>query len=90
MRRTVFYSWQSDLDPKFNRNLIEDALERALKAIKRDEQGWVERSDTHPGSNDDHGFREARNPSRDLLPDGQITCAIDRPPSVQPLFEKIF
>jgi hypothetical protein len=36
MRRTVFYSWQSDLDPRFNRNLIEDALERALRAVKRD------------------------------------------------------
>jgi hypothetical protein len=42
MRRTVFYSWQSDLDPKFNRNLIEDALERALKAIKRDEVATIE------------------------------------------------
>jgi hypothetical protein len=36
MRRTVFYSWQSDLDPKLNRNLIEDALGRALKAIKKE------------------------------------------------------
>lgn len=42
MRRTVFYSWQSDLDPKFNRNLIEDALERALRAIKRDEVAAIE------------------------------------------------
>jgi hypothetical protein len=42
MRRTVFYSWQSDLAPKFNRNLIEDALGRALKAIKRDEAATIE------------------------------------------------
>jgi hypothetical protein len=42
MRRTVFYSWQSDLDPKFNRNLIEDALERALMAVKRDKVVTIE------------------------------------------------
>ena len=42
MRRTVFYSWQSDLAPKLNRNLIEDALGRALKAIKRDESATIE------------------------------------------------
>ncbi|MFT0876244.1 hypothetical protein VRZ08_06750 [Rhodopseudomonas sp. G2_2311] len=42
MRRTVFYSWQSDLESKFNRNLIEDALERALKAIKRDDSAIIE------------------------------------------------
>jgi hypothetical protein len=42
MRRTVFYSWQSDLDPKFNRNLIEDALERVLRAVKRDEAAAIE------------------------------------------------
>lgn len=42
MKRIVFYSWQSDLDAKFNRNLIEDALERALKAIKKDEATKIE------------------------------------------------
>ena len=42
MKRTVFYSWQSDLDAKFNRNLIEDALERALKPIKKDENTKIE------------------------------------------------
>lgn len=36
MKRTVFYSWQSDTDSSGNRNLIEDALKRALKSIKRD------------------------------------------------------
>lgn len=34
---TVFYSWQSDIDPKYNRNFIQDALEKAVKAIGRDE-----------------------------------------------------
>jgi hypothetical protein len=42
MRMTVFYSWQSDLDSKFNRNLIEEALERALKAVKRDNVAAIE------------------------------------------------
>lgn len=36
MKRTVFYSWQSDLPSKQNRNLIEDALTRALGSIRRD------------------------------------------------------
>lgn len=34
---TVFYSWQSDLPPKTNRSLIQDALERAAKAIRNDD-----------------------------------------------------
>jgi hypothetical protein len=42
MKRTIFYSWQSDLDPRTNRNLIEHALERALKAIRRDKQEAIE------------------------------------------------
>ena len=29
----VFYSWQSDLNSKYNRNFIEDALESAIKTI---------------------------------------------------------
>lgn len=42
MRRSIFYSWQSDLDNGGNRNLIEDALKRALKAIRRDDSETVE------------------------------------------------
>jgi hypothetical protein len=42
MQRRIFYSWQSDLDPKFNRNLIEDALERALRAVKKDKIATIE------------------------------------------------
>ena len=42
MKRTIFYSWQSDLPSKENRNLIEDSLKRALKAIHRDESEKVE------------------------------------------------
>jgi hypothetical protein len=42
MKRTIFYSWQSDLTAATNRNLIEDALGRALKAIRRDETEMVE------------------------------------------------
>jgi hypothetical protein len=33
---SVFYAWQSDLDPKTNRNFIKDAAERALKRIEKD------------------------------------------------------
>lgn len=32
---TVFYSWQSDLNPKENKNLISTALKKAIKASKR-------------------------------------------------------
>lgn len=42
MRRTIFYSWQSDLDGAGNRNFIEDALKRALKSIKKDEAETIE------------------------------------------------
>ncbi len=33
MDYTVFYSWQSDLNNKFNRSFIQDALEKATKTI---------------------------------------------------------
>ncbi len=33
---TVFYSWQTDLPHSTNRNLIETALERAVKVIRTD------------------------------------------------------
>ena len=36
MASTVFYSWQSDTPAKSNRNFIEDALEKAIKALGRD------------------------------------------------------
>lgn len=42
MRRTIFYSWQSDLAGRTNRNLIEDSLKRAIRAIARDEDAGVE------------------------------------------------
>lgn len=42
MKRSIFYSWQSDLEGAGNRNLIEDALKRALKSIRRDESETVE------------------------------------------------
>lgn len=32
----VFYSWQSDIESKYNRNFIEDALEKAVKNINKD------------------------------------------------------
>jgi len=41
MNRRLFYSWQSDLPASITRNLIQDALERAAKAIARDESQWV-------------------------------------------------
>jgi hypothetical protein len=42
MRRSIFYSWQSDLDGAVNRSFIEDALKRALKSIKRDESETID------------------------------------------------
>ncbi|MGY0782106.1 TIR domain-containing protein [Azospirillum argentinense] len=37
MRRSIFYSWQSDLPNATNRGFIEGALNRALKSIKKDD-----------------------------------------------------
>lgn len=37
MNYTVFYSWQSDIDNKLNRNFIQDALEKATKIISKTE-----------------------------------------------------
>lgn len=42
MRRTVFYSWQSDVDASVCRSLIEDALKRALRSIKKSDNTGVE------------------------------------------------
>jgi len=36
MHYTVFYSWQSDLNNKFNRSFIQDALEKAARSISND------------------------------------------------------
>ena len=33
MAITIFYSWQSDIISKLNRNFIEDALEKAIKRL---------------------------------------------------------
>ena len=33
MAITIFYSWQSDITIKLNRNFIEDALEKAIKRL---------------------------------------------------------
>ena len=33
MAITIFYSWQSDITSKLNRNFIEDALEKAIKRL---------------------------------------------------------
>ena len=32
----IFYSWQSDLPSKYNRNFIKDCLERAIKKINQE------------------------------------------------------
>jgi hypothetical protein len=32
----IFYSWQSDLDSKFNRNFIKDCLEKAIKLLHQE------------------------------------------------------
>ena len=36
MAITIFYSWQSDLPNRLNRNFIEDALEKAIKRLGQD------------------------------------------------------
>jgi hypothetical protein len=36
MSATIFFSWQSDRPPKHGRNLIEKALEKAIKRLKMD------------------------------------------------------
>ncbi|GHO94827.1 hypothetical protein KSF_048750 [Reticulibacter mediterranei] len=41
-KRIIFYSWQSDLDGKTTRSCIEEALRRAIKALKKDDTLDVE------------------------------------------------
>jgi hypothetical protein len=36
MALTIFYSWQSDISNKINRNFIEDALKKAIKKVSKD------------------------------------------------------
>jgi hypothetical protein len=36
MAFTIFYSWQSDISAKVNRNFIEDALVKAIKKLGQD------------------------------------------------------
>src|SRR5260370_4017724 len=38
----VFYSWQSDLDPKTNHYFIQDALKKAIKIVRKDDEIEVE------------------------------------------------
>ena len=38
MNYTVFYSWQSDLDNKYHRSFIHDALEKAVKSISKNKE----------------------------------------------------
>jgi hypothetical protein len=40
--KTIFYAWQAQRPPKCNRNLIENALERALKELAQDQEEPVE------------------------------------------------
>ena len=41
-KSVIFYSWQSDLDGKTTRSFIEDALKRAVKALRKDDSLAVE------------------------------------------------
>ncbi|MFI5305475.1 MAG: TIR domain-containing protein [Nitrospiria bacterium] len=42
MKRSIFYSWQSDLDSSINRKFIEDALMRSLRSIRRNDSELME------------------------------------------------
>ncbi len=42
MNHKVFYSWQSDLDDKYNRNFIEDILKKAVKNISKNKDFSLE------------------------------------------------
>lgn len=37
MDNIIFYSWQSDLDNRFNRSFIQEAIEKAVKSFSKDE-----------------------------------------------------
>jgi hypothetical protein len=41
-QQTVFYSWQSDSSPKANRSFIQNALIKAIRAVKAKESITVE------------------------------------------------
>lgn len=58
-KATIFYSWQSDLSNKTNRTLIQDALEKAARELRKDDSLGVEpviERDTQglPGAPDIH------------------------------------
>jgi hypothetical protein len=40
--KTIFYAWQAQRPGKYNRYLIEEALERALKELEQDNEEPVE------------------------------------------------
>ena len=42
MKRSIFYSWQSDLDSSINRHFIEDALMRSLRSIRGNDSELIE------------------------------------------------
>lgn len=42
MKHSIFYSWQSDLDPAFTRNFIEEVLGKAVKDLNRSDSITVE------------------------------------------------
>ena len=46
MSKTIFYSWQSDIDDKTNKILIRDCLKQAAKKCKKEDDSVVLRVDT--------------------------------------------
>lgn len=44
MKKTIFYSWQSDSDSKTNRNFIEECIKKAIKELNRESEFDIEHS----------------------------------------------
>lgn len=38
---SIFYSWQSDLDKKYNRYAIEASLKEAQKRLRQNQYVWI-------------------------------------------------
>lgn len=54
MSRTIFYSWQNDLEKKTHRNFIENCLKAALRILEKDARIYMEYDRDTNGVNGSH------------------------------------
>ena len=87
MKKVVFYSWQSDLPNSTNRGFIQDALEKAAKAIERDDTIGLEALEV-AGRRAQHLLRRHREAGVEVGVDESLRCARHLPRIVGDLVEE--